>query len=93
MHWWLRPGFQAADFAALSQPSNSREYIYLHHRLRVGAGDQLLDVALGSGHVNVGEAEFRCTAVELERGQLRDGLPLRAVLNVVGFLARKPEGA
>ena len=27
------------------------------------------------------------------QGQLRDGLPLRAELNVVGYLARKPEGA
>jgi hypothetical protein len=42
---------------------------------------------------NVGEAEFQRAAVELARGQLRDGLPLRAVLNVVGYLARKPEGA
>jgi hypothetical protein len=42
---------------------------------------------------NVGEAEFQRAAVELARGQLRDGLPLRAELNVVGYLARKPEGA
>jgi SAM-dependent methyltransferase len=251
-------GRKAADFAALSEPSNCREYVYLHHRLRVDAGDQLLDVACGSGlaielaglrgascsgidasarlvavardrnpacdirvgdmralpwapasfdvvtsfrgiwgttpevvaelrrvlrpggrvgitvwgHLkvspgiwsmapfrlaavdkvdnqaamvslgrpgagerllesygfvaverlevpfalefadpelyaralastgpayeaiqNVGEAEFQRAAVELARGQLRDGLPLRAVLNVVGYLARKPEGA
>jgi SAM-dependent methyltransferase len=39
---------------------------------------------------NVGEAEFRRTAVEQARGQLRDGLPLRAEINVVGYLARKP---
>jgi SAM-dependent methyltransferase len=251
-------GRKAADFAALSEPSNCREYVYLHHRLRVDAGDQLLDVACGSGlaielaglrgascsgidasarlvavardrnpacdirvgdmralpwdpasfdvvtsfrgiwgttpevvaelrrvlrpggrvgitvwgHLkvspgvwslapfrlaavdkvdnqaamvslgrpgtgerllesygfvaverlevpfalefadpelyaralastgpayeaiqNVGEAEFQRAAVELARGQLRDGLPLRAVLNVVGYLAQKPEGA
>ena len=42
---------------------------------------------------NVGEAEFHRAAVELARGQLRDGLPLRAEINVVGYLARKPEGA
>jgi SAM-dependent methyltransferase len=42
---------------------------------------------------NVGEAEFQRAAIELARGQLRDGLPLRAVLNVVGYLARKPEEA
>jgi hypothetical protein len=42
---------------------------------------------------NVGEAEFHRVAVEQARGQLRDGLPLRAEINVVGYLARKPEGA
>jgi SAM-dependent methyltransferase len=42
---------------------------------------------------NVGEAEFRRAAVELAEGQLRDGLPLRADIKVVGYLARKPEGA
>ncbi len=39
---------------------------------------------------NVGEAEFHRAAVEQARGQLRDGLPLRADINVVGYLARKP---
>ena len=42
---------------------------------------------------NVGEAEFHRAAVELAQAQLRDGLPLRAEINVVGYLARKPEGA
>ena len=42
---------------------------------------------------NVGEAEFHRAAVDLARGQLRDGLPLRAEINVVGYLARKPGGA
>jgi SAM-dependent methyltransferase len=42
---------------------------------------------------NVGEAEFHRAAVEQARGQLRDGLPLRAEIKVVGYLARKPEGA
>jgi len=42
---------------------------------------------------NVGEAEFRRVAVEQAKGQLRDGLPLRANINVVGYLARKPERA
>jgi SAM-dependent methyltransferase len=41
---------------------------------------------------NVGEEEFRRTAVELARERVREGLPLRAELNVVGYLARKPEG-
>jgi SAM-dependent methyltransferase len=40
---------------------------------------------------NVGEAEFRRTAVEQAQGQLRDGLALRAEINVVGYLARVPE--
>jgi uncharacterized peroxidase-related enzyme len=42
---------------------------------------------------NVGEAEFHRAAVEQAQGQLRNGLPLRADINVVGYLARKPEGA
>ena len=42
---------------------------------------------------NVGEAEFHRAAAEQAAGRLRDGLPLRAELNVVGYLARKPEGA
>jgi len=41
---------------------------------------------------NVGEAEFHRAAVELATQQLRDGLPLRAEINVVGYLARKPGG-
>jgi SAM-dependent methyltransferase len=39
---------------------------------------------------NVGEAEFHRAAVEEARAQLRDGLPLRAEIKVVGYLARKP---
>jgi SAM-dependent methyltransferase len=42
---------------------------------------------------NIGEAEFHRAAVEQAQGQLRDGLPLRAEIDVVGYLARKPEGA
>jgi len=38
---------------------------------------------------NVGEAEFHRAAVEQARERLRDGLPLRADINVVGYLARK----
>jgi hypothetical protein len=41
----------------------------------------------------VGEADFHRAAVEQAREQVRDGLPLRAEINVVGYLARKPEGA
>jgi hypothetical protein len=39
---------------------------------------------------NAGEAEFHRAAIELAQGQLRDGLPLRAEINLVGYLARKP---
>jgi SAM-dependent methyltransferase len=39
----------AADFATLSEPANCREYVAVHHRLEVGDGDRLLDVACGSG--------------------------------------------
>ena len=42
---------------------------------------------------HVGEAEFHRAAVEQAQGHLRDGLPLRAEIKVVGYLARKPEGA
>ena len=40
----------------------------------------------------VGEAAFVNAAVELARAQVRDGLPLRAPIAVVGYLARKPGG-
>jgi len=42
-------GRQAVDFATLCEPTNCREYVALHHRLGVGAGDRLLDVACGAG--------------------------------------------
>jgi SAM-dependent methyltransferase len=42
---------------------------------------------------NVGEARFHHAAVEQAQARLRDGLPIRAELNVVGYLARKPEEA
>jgi hypothetical protein len=39
---------------------------------------------------NVGAAEFRRAAAEQAEAQLQAGLPLRAELKVVGYLARKP---
>jgi SAM-dependent methyltransferase len=42
-------GREAADFSTLSELSNCREYVALHHLLGVDAGDRLLDVACGSG--------------------------------------------
>jgi SAM-dependent methyltransferase len=41
---------------------------------------------------NVGEEAFRSAALEQACQQVRDGVPLRAEINVVGYLARKPEG-
>jgi SAM-dependent methyltransferase len=42
-------GRKAVDFATLSEPGNCREYVAVHHRLGVDAGDRLLDMACGSG--------------------------------------------
>ncbi len=42
-------GRKAVDFATLSEPGNCREYVAVHHRLGVDAGDRLLDVACGFG--------------------------------------------
>lgn len=42
-------GREAVDFSTLSEPSNCREYVALHHLLEVDDGDELLDVACGSG--------------------------------------------
>ncbi|ONI74177.1 hypothetical protein BWI15_12520 [Kribbella sp. ALI-6-A] len=42
-------GRKAVDFATLSEPTNCREYVALHHHLGVADGDRLLDVACGAG--------------------------------------------
>jgi SAM-dependent methyltransferase len=42
-------GRKAVDFSTLSEPSNCREYVALHHQLGVDVGSRLLDVACGSG--------------------------------------------
>ncbi len=42
-------GRRAADFATFAEPSNSREYVFVHSRLGVGRNDRVLDVACGSG--------------------------------------------
>jgi SAM-dependent methyltransferase len=42
---------------------------------------------------NVGEEAFCDAALEQARQQAQEGVPLRAEINVVGYLARKPEGA
>jgi SAM-dependent methyltransferase len=42
-------GRRAVDFATFAEPSNSREYVFMHSRLGVSTGHRLLDVACGSG--------------------------------------------
>jgi SAM-dependent methyltransferase len=42
-------GRAATDFATLSEPANCREYVAMHHHLRVDHGDRLLDMACGAG--------------------------------------------
>lgn len=42
-------GRRAVEFATLSEPANCREYVAVHRRLNLGAGDRLLDLACGSG--------------------------------------------
>jgi SAM-dependent methyltransferase/alkylhydroperoxidase family enzyme len=42
-------GRAAVEFATLCEPANCREYVSMHHRLGVEAGDRLLDVACGAG--------------------------------------------
>jgi SAM-dependent methyltransferase len=42
-------GRKAVEFATLSEPSNCREYVAVHHRLGFGDGDRVLDMACGSG--------------------------------------------
>lgn len=42
-------GRRAVDFATIAEPSNCREYVFVHSRLGIGHGDLLLDVACGSG--------------------------------------------
>lgn len=42
-------GHAVQDFSTLSEPANCREYVALHQRLHVQAGDRVLDVACGSG--------------------------------------------
>jgi SAM-dependent methyltransferase len=41
---------------------------------------------------NVGEEAFVAAAIEQARSQVRAGLPLRATIDVVGYLARTPVG-
>ena len=42
-------GHAAQEFSTMSEPANCREYVALHQRLHIEAGDRVLDVACGSG--------------------------------------------
>ena len=42
-------GRKATDFATLAEPAACREYVAMHHRLGIGDGHRVLDVACGSG--------------------------------------------
>lgn len=42
-------GRKAVDFATLSELSNCREYVAMHHLLGIDSGDRLLDIACGAG--------------------------------------------
>lgn len=42
-------GRKAVEMATLAEPSNVREYVFMHQRLGIGDGDHVLDVACGSG--------------------------------------------
>jgi SAM-dependent methyltransferase len=42
-------GRRAVEFATLTEPATCREYVAMHHRLAIGEGHRLLDVACGSG--------------------------------------------
>lgn len=49
--------------------------------------------SMGPAHeaiANVGEEVFAAAAIEIAAARVRDGLPLRAELPVVGFVARRP---
>lgn len=42
-------GRKAVEMATLAEPSNVREYVFMHQRLGLDDGDHVLDVACGSG--------------------------------------------
>jgi SAM-dependent methyltransferase len=74
-------GHEVVDFATLSEPANCREYVALHHRLEVRAGDRLLDVACGAG-----------LALELARVRGADGAGIDASPRLVAVARdRNPE--
>jgi SAM-dependent methyltransferase len=75
-------GRKATDFATLSEPGNCREYVTVHHRLGVDAGDRLLDMACGSG-----------LAIELARLRGADGSGIDASPRLVAVARDRNPGA
>ena len=59
-------GRKAVDFATVAEPSSCREYVFVHSRLGLGAGDRVLDVACGSG-LAMELARIRGAAIERHR--------------------------
>jgi len=69
-------GRKVVDFATLSEPGNCREYVAVHHRLGIGAGDRLLDVACGSG-LAIELARLRGASCAGSRGRRRGAISAR----------------
>ena len=66
-------GRKVVDFSTLSELGNCREYVAMHHRLGVDAGDRLLDVACGSG-LSIELARLRgalCSGIDASPGLSR----------------------
>lgn len=74
-------GRRAADMATLAETSNVREYVFVHHRLGIDAGDRVLDVACGSG-----------LAIELARARGAEAAGIDAARRLVAVAQqRSPE--
>ncbi len=68
-------GRRAVDFATISEPSNAREYVFVHSRLGLKSGDRLLDVACGSG-LSLELAQMRgveCAGIDASERLVRIG--------------------
>ena len=66
-------GHAAVDVASLHEPASCREYVALHHHLRVGPGDRLLDVAALRGAACAGlDASARLLAIARDRSPAAD---------------------
>jgi SAM-dependent methyltransferase len=77
-------GRKVVDFATLSEPANCREYVAMHHRLGVDAGDGCSTWLAGPGSPSSWPA---CAVAEIYR-VLRPGR--RAGITVWGHLKVSP---